>query len=151
MPEPLLTKAVILDALEALTRRLVAAGINSSIYVVGGAAMSVAHGARDATRDVDARFTTVKAVKALAAEVARAKGLPENWVNDNVKGFLPIVLDDPAPVALIVEDMVSVTAASAELLLAMKIRASRGRRDREDLDFLLAQIGISTVEEAIGR
>ena len=62
---------------------------------------------------------------------------------------IPHVQDDPAPVVLIEQGDIKVSVASAETLLATKIRASRGRRDAEDIGFLLAIVGIESVEAAI--
>jgi hypothetical protein len=37
------------------------------------------------------------------------------------------------------------------MLLAMKIHASRGRQDIEDLRFLLAEVGIDNYEDAVAH
>jgi hypothetical protein len=84
-----LTRSQIEEALERLDRALERGGHRAQIYLVGGAVMCVVHNARDSTRDVDAWFTEPAAVRAAAAEVGRDMGLPEDWLNDAAKAFVP--------------------------------------------------------------
>jgi len=145
--EVLLTRDRLRAAIESLVEKLNGKGIPANIYIVGGAALTLEYGARDATRDVDASFGSK--VSPFIVQVAREQGLPDDWLNNNVIGYISPVHDDPAPVVLTEVGDVKVTVASAETLLAMKIRASRGRRDREDIAFLLRAVGIETVAAAI--
>jgi hypothetical protein len=41
-----------------------------------------------------------------------------------------------------------VNIAKPELLLAMKLKANRGRRDTEDIEFLLEHLGIKNLNDA---
>jgi hypothetical protein len=58
------------------------------LYLVGGAVMCLAYGARAASRDVDAAFRPSALVRQAAARVAQRVGLELNWLNDWVKGFM---------------------------------------------------------------
>lgn len=58
------------------------------MYVVGGAAVTLAYDTRRSTRDIDAVFEPKAPVYQAAAEVAEQLGLPPGWLNDAVKGFL---------------------------------------------------------------
>ena len=129
MPEPLLTKERIHDALRRLVEVLKEAGVPTRIYVVGGAALTLRYGARETTRDVDASISNPDGVRPYITSVSRELKLPNDWLNDNALGFISQVHDDPRPVVLIDEEDVVVTIASSEALLAMKIRSSRGRLD----------------------
>ena len=116
------------------------------MYLVGGAAMAVAYDARRATRDIGAVFAPKDAIYRMSQEIAQECGLPPNWLNDAVKGFLA----GPDPHALPVLDLpgLRVLAASPRYLLAMKLLAAR-REDEDDIRFLLTHLGITRVDEAL--
>lgn len=50
--------------------------------------MTFAYDTRRSTRDLDAVFEPKQTVYAAARRVADNHGLPEDWLNDAVKGFL---------------------------------------------------------------
>lgn len=139
-------RAKILEALRALARLLDARGIQGEMFLVGGAAMAVAYNARRATRDVDAIFEPKQAIFDTARVVAEELGLPENWLNDAVKLFLRG--HDPEPIPVLDEPGLRVMAASPRYLLALKLLAAR-REDEADIRWLLEQLGIRTVQEAL--
>ncbi|MGH7438878.1 MAG: hypothetical protein ACRENE_24595, partial [Polyangiaceae bacterium] len=85
----LLTEAQIVEAFDRLNAELALAGIRAECYLVGGAVMCVALHARPATKDVDGWFTEPQAVRAAAARVAEQMSLPEDWLNDAAKAFVP--------------------------------------------------------------
>lgn len=140
----------ILVALRALAAALAAKGIAGDMFVVGGAAIAIAYNARRATRDVDAVFVPKREIYEAAAGVAQALGLPDDWLNDAVKGFLPASRGTPEPDALPVLDApgLRVMAASPRYLLATKLLASR-REDEDDIRWLCLHLGIKTSEAAL--
>ncbi|WP_343575046.1 DUF6036 family nucleotidyltransferase [Mycobacterium sp.] len=121
----------IIGLLTELGSRLAAKGERADLFVVGGAAMALAYSTRRSTRDLDAVFEPKQAVSAAAKDVARAHDLPEGWLNDAVKGFLPG--SDPNATTLFEQPGISVRIASPHYLFAMKAAAARIERDAEDL------------------
>ena len=141
-------------AFEGLSRQLAERDIRAHIYVVGGAAMILAHRCQRVTRDVDALAIDRRdEVLEAAAEVAREQGLAANWLNDAVRTApWPTPLPDTRASVVYNSPHLVVTGASAEQLLAMKVRAGRVV-DRPDIEFLIRRLGISTLQhvEAIHR
>jgi hypothetical protein len=56
MPRAALTRAELTKLLDSLARRLNEHGVRGRLLLVGGAAMSLAHGAERLTRDIDADY-----------------------------------------------------------------------------------------------
>ena len=119
------------------------------LYLVGGAIMFLALNARDATRDGDAWFKPTKIIRQAAARVAAEANVPEDWLNDAVKGYLSSRGDvDP----FLELPHLRVFVARPTYLLAMKCAAMRLGEEFHDLDdvrYLLRYLNISSVCEAI--
>ena len=147
----MLTREEAEAALQELVAELEQRGHKSKIYIVGGAALMLGFGARDATRDIDAVITPRAEILQIVAEVARRKNLTDDWLNSAAAMYVPAWPDDPNPRIIISTERVQISIASAEMLLAMKIHASRGRQDIEDLRFLLAEVGIDNYEDAVSH
>ncbi len=128
---------------------LAAVGLRAEMFVVGGAAMALAYNTRRATRDIDAVFEPKTVVYEAAARVAgRHPDLPDDWLNDGVKGFL--LGDDPASTVAFDHPGLRVRVASPRYLFAMKVVASRVERDTDDIASLYRLSGFKSVAEAIG-
>jgi hypothetical protein len=146
-----LSKATIIAALARLAELLRSRNVEGEICVLGDTVMVLAFDARPTTKDVDAIFEPTSTIRHLSEIVARELGLEEDWLNDGAKGFTSSHHD------VSTEDMpqfdgLRILAPSAEYLLAMKCMASRtglGATDTKDIRFLLAHLGISTVEQAL--
>jgi hypothetical protein len=146
---PLLGPDEIRELLEVLGARLEERGIEARIFLVGGAAMALAFSTRRITRDVDAVFEPKSAIYAEAAALARERGLPEDWLNDGVKGFLPDKVQPVEGQASYSARGLHVGIASAEYLFAMKAAAARQETDGEDLRHLAAELGLSSAKQAL--
>lgn len=139
-------KGEILAAFQKLDEELERQGICGEVGVVGGAAMVLAFNARAATKDVDAIFEPSskmrKAIQAIAADL----GLPEDWMNDAVKAFLP---GEPKEKREIYSrNHLRVWVPEAEYLLAMKCISARfDTRDAEDLKLLIKKLKIKKSDE----
>lgn len=139
----------ILAALDELVEVLVATGARTHIRIVGGAAIAVCFTRDATTTDVDALYGSAPEVDAAARHIARRRGWPDDWLNDKVKAFASH-FDGPEDwISFDVRDGVEVRIATAPLLLAMKLRAARGRRDSADIDLLLDACEITTAEAAV--
>ncbi|MBI3047074.1 MAG: hypothetical protein HYY76_02075 [Acidobacteria bacterium] len=144
-----LSKEDIRRLFELLNAELAAAGVEGELYLVGGAVMCLALGARDATRDVDALFKPSRVVREAAARVARKAGVPETWLNDAIKGYLSPRGEFDRFLEL---SHLRVFVAHPRYLLAMKCAAMRLGEEFHDVDdvrYLLRHLGISTVDEAL--
>jgi predicted nucleotidyltransferase len=142
-----LTRATIVAALRAVGRELEERGVRGQIFVVGGAAMALAYSTRRVTRDVDAVFEPKAAIYDAAAKVAEQLDLPEDWLNDAAKAFMPGPDEERRPLPEI--DGIEVSNASPRYLLAMKLMASRVGEDDEDIELLLRECDIDEVEQAM--
>jgi hypothetical protein len=147
VPERAFTRARIIDALQALGDELTREGVRGQIFIVGGAAMALAYSTRRVTKDIDAVFEPKSAIYAAAMKVAEAHGLPEGWLNDAVKGFMPGPDEHPRSVPDIAG--IEITTASPQYLLAMKLMAMRFGEDDEDIRILLHECDLHSVKEAL--
>jgi hypothetical protein len=148
-PAASLSKEDIRRLFELLDAELAAEAAQGELYLVGGAVMCLTLGARESTRDVDAFFRPTRLVREAARRVAAKTGVPDDWLNDAVKGFLSPrgsfqpYLDLPN---------LEVFVAPPEYLLAMKCAAvplGEEFHDLDDVRFLLRYLDVSTVEEAL--
>ncbi len=114
--------------------------VRCEIAVVGGAAVVLLYGAREATKDVDVLLlghVDAVAVRLAVRRVASRLDLPEDWLNDAAKGYVhglalgEVLVDEPA---------LRVHALAAHQLLAMKLSAWRDDVDIDDARLLLAQL-----------
>lgn len=137
----------IVALLTDLGHELTGQGLRGDLFVVGGAAMALAFNTRRATRDVDAVFEPKVEVYRAARRVAARHELPDDWLNDAVKGLLP----GPDPQSRPVLDVpgLRVSVPSARYLLALKVAAARVDRDTDDIRFLAEACGLRTAEEII--
>ena len=147
MSEKQFSRGRIISALEALGEELTEQGIHGQVFLVGGAAMALAYSNRRVTKDIDAVFEPKAAIYEAAERVGERLGLPEDWLNDGVKRFLPGPDRDARPLPEI--HGIEVSTASPRYLLAMKLLAMRFGEDDDDIRVLLAQTGIATTDEAL--
>ena len=150
----MLDRNQILRALARLADILRERGVQGEICLLGGTVMVLAFKARSATKDVDAIFEPAGAVREAAAIVQQELDLPDAWLNEGAKGFLSTSHVAEAG-DLPQFDGLRVTAPTPEYMLAMKCMASRiahaetDPSDVADIRFLLARLGINSVEDAL--
>ena len=139
------TAGEIAGLLDELDVRMRQGGIAASIFIVGGAAISVTRAGRGrVTEDVDA-LAGDTVVFEEAKQLARERGLPENWLNSNGSMWMPplpsAVLDRPTAPGL------RVTYADEGFLLATKLLAQRAK-DADDVVALADELGLGSASAA---
>ena len=148
-----LNRETILKALALLDEALRLKETTGEICIFGGAAMILAFDGRFATRDVDAIFVPKAIVSKAILQIADELGLPKNWLNDGVKGFVSENEDFTAESMPVYQNL-RVIRPSARYLLAMKCLASRvsgygERGDVTDIKILWKHLNCKSVDEVM--
>lgn len=144
---PLLDRATISRLLREVSDELASNGVKGRMFVVGGAAIALAFGRDRTTQDVDAVFEPKEAIYAAARKVGARHGIPGDWLNDGVRGFLHG--SDPNATVHFDGAGLSVEVASPRYLFVMKAVAARVDRDAPDLRRLYELSGFANLEEAL--
>ncbi|MDR2592324.1 MAG: hypothetical protein LBC59_05900 [Chitinispirillales bacterium] len=140
-------KEELLKYLEIIGLELEKNGVHGEIIITGGAAMCLVHSARDATKDIDALYEPKSEIHALAEKIADEHSLPQNWLNDGVKGFMD---GNVETVEFMRTGNLKISTVTPEYLLAMKLMSSRVEgQDYDDIKFLLRKLNIRTIEDAV--
>lgn len=145
---PKLTKNQIISLLNVLNNKLKERSLYGEISIVGGAVMCLVYDARPSTKDIDAIFKPKSELYNISKEVASEFNIPENWLNDGVKGF--IHKGEFKPYKKLSNLIINV--ASAEFMFALKCFASRYGPESEDINdikFLARFLDIKNSNEAI--
>ena len=153
MPYDALTRKRITQALRRLAELAHEKKITLEISLYGGAVFTLVYGSRDATKDVDAVVRQSEVGKALAAQVAAELGLPDDWLNDDVKQFLSEKEAKRNLTEVGFGEGIRIVVPTAAYLLAMKLRACRPplpgyAGDYGDIRFLVQKMGIRSLGDA---
>lgn len=125
---------------------LAAQGLTGEILITGGAYMALVLQSRASTKDVDAvPISDPAPLRDAAANVARKHGLPSDWLNDGVKGFIAV-----EPTARLWGDYegLRVYEPGEDYMFAMKVSAGRPE-DLRDITALRDALGLETTDEAL--
>lgn len=153
MPYESLSRIRITQALRRLGELAQAQKVTLEISLYGGAVFTLVYGSRDATKDVDAVVRPSELAEKLGRKVAAELGLPEDWLNDDVRQFLA----DKEAKRILPEDKfgpgLRISVPTAAYLLAMKLRACRPplpgyAGDYGDIRFLVGKMDLKSVAEA---
>lgn len=146
---PSLKSAQLRRLFELLNEELRAVDRTGELFIVGGAVMCLAYAARPSTHDVDALFRPAREVREAAARVAARAGIPADWLNDAVKGFLSERADFSPFLEL---DHLRVMLAQPTYMLAMKclsLRIGAEFHDEDDIRYLLRHLDIVDYDQAV--
>jgi hypothetical protein len=141
-----LSRDQIAAALGKLNERLATHGERAELFLVDGAVMCLVHESRPSTKDVDAWFKNPVAVRLAAKEVAEELGLPEQWLNDAAKAFVPENAGYETWRAL---TNLTISTVDARTLLAMKCAAARTEEDSSDIRFLAELLDLSSSQAVL--
>jgi hypothetical protein len=132
--------------LEMLGAELHQRGVTGEIVIAGDAFMFLVVRTRETTKDVDAYFSAEpQAHRDAARVVAQQEGLPEDWLNDSVKGFFY----QAPPVTTWAEyPGLRVFMVSPEYVLALKAIGARPA-DVPDLRALIDLLALKTPQHAL--
>lgn len=144
-----LTRGELLRLFQLLNRELEREGTRAELFLTGGAVMCLAYEVRPATRDVDAFFKPVTAVRDAAARVATAASIDPKWLNDGVKRYL----SERGSFATFLElSHLRIMVAAPDYMLAMKCLSMRIGAEFHDLDdvrYLLRHLDVGSYDEAL--
>jgi hypothetical protein len=149
-----LTREDLLNALRALSDKLGEQGVTGELCLFGGTVMVLAFSARLATKDIDALFKPPNTIRELAGRIATELRLPNDWLNDGVKGFLSARHETTAG-NLPQFPHLRLTMPVPEYLLAMKCMASRiggttgEQSDVSDIMFLIRHLGLKSARDVL--
>ena len=145
---PAMGRVQLLAMLGDLAELLCMRRTTARVYIVGGAAMSMAYNSDKFTHDIDGLILDGHTdVTWAVQEIARRRGLPSSWLNEQASAYMPGG-DDPRSRVVFDHPCLRVTAASPERMLAMKVRAARPT-DIPDLRLLVKVLGYTTPEEVL--
>src|SRR3977135_2318573 len=152
VPQPTgsaLTREAILRALGTLSEELGKQGVTGELCLFGGTVMVLAFTARLSTKDVDALFQPTQLIRELARRIAQEQGLPADWLNDGVKGYVSARHETTAG-NLPQFPHLRLTMPVPEYLLAMKCMAARlggttgEPSDMPDIIFLIRHLRLQS-------
>jgi len=136
------------DNFRAVGEKLAAKGLTGEILITGGAYMTLVIKNRSATKDVDAYLAKEQdAIREAAQAVARERGLPVDWLNDAVKGFM---YTQPEAELWASYPGLDIYAPSIDYVFAMKAEAARAATsDFDDLVALRDAMDLKDVADAL--
>lgn len=138
------------EALQVLGDEVETRGIDGAkLWICGGTVMVLRVRSRDATHDVDCALQPRRELLDAASAIAASLDLREGWLNDAASAYFPDSADDHWNQPPRRFGALEVYFADDEMMLALKLRAGRGRLDRPDVVALIDRLGVSSEETAL--
>ena len=142
-----LTPAELEEALAILGERMGQRQLEATFYLVGGAAMSIGYlPDRRLTDDIDAKVQGFERIQPLVQEMAAEFGYRPDWLNTAAAKLISQMNAESDWILWKRIGGATFYIASAELLLAMKIMASRAYRDVDDIAALMTHLDLNSFD-----
>ena len=134
--------------LKEINSRLNDLSKSGEIFIIGGAAISLAFGGRDATEDIDAIYKPRSEIRNIVKIMAVEHTLRNDWLNNDAEHF---VTENMSFTLLFELSNLKVFHIDAECLLAMKLASARPDTspDMGDCLLLMKKLGISEETELL--
>ena len=134
--------------LEEINLRLSDMNRIGEVYIVGGAAISLAFGGRDATEDIDAIYKPRNEIRKIIKIMADEHDLRSDWLNNDAEHF---ITESMTFTLLLEHSNLKVFHIDAECLLAMKLASARPETspDMDDCLLLMDKLGITEEKELL--
>ncbi len=140
----MLTGAEINVYLAALNDELARLDVKGEVCLFGGAVMCLVYDARPSTKDVDGIFHPASVMREAIKRVGAAFNLPDDWLNDAVKGFVTAYNRE----LLFALSHLDVYVPPPDYLLAMKAMAARvDTSDQSDVRLLIERLELKSPDE----
>lgn len=142
-----LSRQDIIRGLAELAEDLVARGISADIYIIGGAALVLRYFDRRLTSDVDLRAMDFEKIRPSAEAVALRHDWDFDWINNAATQFVPSLGKAVTWETIYARAGVTFNVTTPEVMLVMKLAASRTGRDDADIANLLAITGFDNQKD----
>ena len=142
-----LTADLMMSLFDELSDHLASYAEHGRLFLVGGAAMALVYDIGRATQDIDALFQPRHAITEAVRVIGERHHLPPDWLNDSAGSF--VTADDLDPRIVYQTEHLTVSAASPQFLLAMKVRSARLTKDAHDASVLAAILGLDTADSIL--
>lgn len=132
--------------LELLNEELAKNNHHAEIVLAGGAVMLLVIQNREMTKDIDAYFGDgSEHVRKALKKVAINEGLPDDWLNDGVKGFF---YGTPPQEQFASLSHLDIYTVDPRYMIAMKAVAARAQ-DVHDLKALIHYVGLKKASDVL--
>jgi hypothetical protein len=143
-----LDKDNILRLFKRLDELMYSSDVQTTIFVVGGAAVALMSGNQRVTTDIDGSFECPE-LEPLIREIATEEGLPGDWLNHSINVTMSFFKKDENASTVFNGKALSIQSASPEYILAMKL-ASRRDKDVDDIAMLVDKLDLNTKARILG-
>lgn len=147
-----LDKDDLLDIFECLNTLLEANNLVLELSLYGGSLMKLLYDSRPATKDIDCIINSNNDIllKNILADIADIYNLPEDWINEDIKEPLKVLIREDKEDFRIYSNL-KIVSPCKEQLLAMKVLSARNspEYDFPDAQMLVLDLGIKTKRELL--